>query len=159
MSKGTTKGTRLSLIFVNDNSVCLWYSEMDDEVDKSCDSNVTEESLGSQDTDNEKMMAKAKKCEDKKWVHVERVLREDAYKNLAMQKRMILVAQCGDRRSERNISIPYGSDYLIAINNCRNCFETNIAIGKVYQNYWPKVDDPAVPTHRSTECEHIPEKF
>ena len=140
---------------------CKSYSGTDDELDKSGDSNATEISLGSEDTDDEKKLAKARKSEDKKWVHVERALREDAYMNLAMQKRAILVSQCNDCRADRNhaISVPYGPDYLIVINNCRSCLDTNIDIGKVYQNYWPKVDDRKiahVPKHKSGERKHLP---
>ena len=135
---------------------------MDDELDNSGDSNATEISLGSQDTDDEKKLAKARKSEDKKWVHVERALREDAYMNLAMQKRVILVSQCNECRADRNhaISTPYGSDYLIVINNCRSCLDTNIDIGKVYLNYWPNVDDRQishVPKQKSGEREIFPQ--
>ena len=138
------------------------YSGTDDEHDKSGDSNATEISLGSQDTDDEKKLAKARKSEDKKWVHVERTLREDAYMNLAMQKRVILVSQCNECRADRNhaISTPYGSDYLIVINNCRSCLDTNIDIGKVYLNYWPNVDDRQiahVPKQKSGEREIFPQ--
>ena len=147
---------------MDNNCTCQFYLDMDDELDNSGDSNATEISLGSQDTDDEKKLAKARKSEDKKWVHVERALREDAYMNLAMQKRVILVSQCNECRADRNhaISTPYGSDYLIVINNCRSCLDTNIEIGKVYLNYWPNVDDRQishVPKQKSGEREIFPQ--
>ena len=147
---------------MDNNCTCQFYLDMDDELDNSGDSNATEISLGSQDTDDEKKLAKARKSEDKKWVHVERALREDAYMNLAMQKRVILVSQCNECRADRNhaISTPYGSDYLIVINNCRSCLDTNIDIGKVYLNYWPNVDDRQishVPKQKSGEREIFPQ--
>ena len=107
---------------------------------------MTEESLGSRDTPDEEEEYKKlmkKPAEDKKWAHVDRSLREEAFKNLAGQKRVILISQCGKCRGERNhsISVPYGPDYLIVINNCRECLSTNVEIGKVYMKYWPKIVD------------------
>ena len=112
---------------------------------KSADSNKTEESIGTEDTDEELTPA-TKKPEAKKWVHVDRALREETFKHLSTQKRMILISQCSKCRAERDhaISVPYGADYLIVINNCRGCLETNIDIGKVYMKYWPKVEDRTV---------------
>ena len=113
------------------------------EREKSAESNDTEESLGSRDTDDEKLSIKSKQSDDKKWAHVDRALREDAFKNLVPQKHVIQISQCGKCRSQRDhaISVPFGSDYLIVINNCRECLSTNIDIGKVYQKYWPKIED------------------
>ena len=80
------------------------------EREKSAESNNTEESLGSRDTDDEKL----KQSEDKKWAHVDRSLREEDFKNLAPQKHVIQISQCGKCRSERNhaISVPFGPDIL-----------------------------------------------
>ena len=115
--------------------------------EKSAESDVTEESLGSKDTDDEKKLEKAKNSPELKWVHVDRALREDAFKNLSLQKRVILISQCNECRAKRNhhISIPYGpANYLIVINNCKGCLDTNVDIGKVYLRYWPKVEDRAI---------------
>lgn len=76
------------------------------------------------------------------YVHVERPLRERAFNSLVKQRFSIQIVQCDICRANRTHLIVqnYGSDWLVVMNLCEKCLQTNMEIGKLHNTFWPKYE-------------------
>ena len=121
----------------------------------SAEGNVTEETIGSQDTDEDD---EESKITHKKhhYVHVEREFRNSMEVKLLRRQRFGIMLhycdECRIRNTNNSITVQvYQQDYLVLVLLCKACLENNMVLGNTHFGHFPEIENSMEQTENKHE--------